>query len=500
VNADFHFVPSVHVAFGSRPALKAYAAAAGATATIAQGTVVFDQPAPLNASFSSRGPLAAAGGDLLKPDVAAPGQDILAAVAPPGNSGRLFDIYSGTSMASPHVAGVGALLKQLHPDWSPMMIKSALMTTATSLLGSAANTTPFVQGAGQINPNAAADPGLVYDSTPGEWLAFICGTGQLTGCAQTMDPSDLNVPSISIGDLAGVQTVRRTVTNVTGASATYQLNVAAPAGFDVAVSPSTFTIAPNGRQTFDVTITRTTGPLATYRFGSLTWSDGNHSVRIPLVVRPVAFSAPVEVTGTAAAGVSYQIKAGYAGALAYGKRGLVPADEASGTVADDPTGNFDTANPDANQGFTTHDVVVPAGLTQARFSLFDDFTDGEDDLDLYVYRLNADGTKTLVGASGGPTAAEQVGLNSPAAATYRVYVHGFATDGPDANYTLFNWALGTADAGNMTVSGPAAVTIGGTGTVTVSFSGLVAGKKYLGQIRYMEGTTRPAWWLVGVDN
>ncbi len=73
-------------------------------------------PAPFTASFSSRGPLRAAGGDLLKPDVIAPGQDILAAVAPPGNAGRDFDLYSGTSMSSPHVAGLAALFKDLHPD------------------------------------------------------------------------------------------------------------------------------------------------------------------------------------------------------------------------------------------------------------------------------------------------------------------------------------------------------------------------------------------------
>ena len=71
--------------------------------------------APFTASFSSRGPLLAAGGDLLKPDLIAPGQDILAGVAPPDNSGRLFDLYSGTSMSSPHVAGLAALFKELHP-------------------------------------------------------------------------------------------------------------------------------------------------------------------------------------------------------------------------------------------------------------------------------------------------------------------------------------------------------------------------------------------------
>ncbi len=133
--------------------------------------------APFTASFSSRGPLLASG-DLLKPDLMAPGQDILAAVAPPGNGGQDFDLYSGTSMSSPHVAGLAALLKDLHPDWSPMMIKSALMTTGYDVLDGP-NTNPLVifrQGAGHVKPNSAADPGLVFDSNMTDWIGFLCGT------------------------------------------------------------------------------------------------------------------------------------------------------------------------------------------------------------------------------------------------------------------------------------------------------------------------------------
>ena len=81
------------------------------------------------AAFSSRGPIMAGGGDLLKPDLGAPGVDVLAAVAPPGSAVATFDLFSGTSMSAPHIAGIAALFKQLHPDWSPMAIKSALMTT-----------------------------------------------------------------------------------------------------------------------------------------------------------------------------------------------------------------------------------------------------------------------------------------------------------------------------------------------------------------------------------
>ncbi len=104
-------MPTVHVDRASGLAIKAYiAGTADPTATINASEIIFDAPAPLTATFSSRGPLRAGGGDLLKPDVIAPGQDILAAVAPPGNAGRDFNLLSGTSMSSPHVAGLAALL------------------------------------------------------------------------------------------------------------------------------------------------------------------------------------------------------------------------------------------------------------------------------------------------------------------------------------------------------------------------------------------------------
>ena len=166
---------------------------------------------------------------MLKPDLIAPGQDILASVAPPGNSGRDFDLYSGTSMSSPHVAGLGALLKDLHPDWSPMAIKSALMTTGYDVLDGS-NTDPttiFKQGAGHVKPNSAADPGLVFDSGYNDWLNFICGAqpGAFCSAFTPIDPSNLNVASIAIGDLAGKQTVIRKVKNVGTQAETYTVQL-----------------------------------------------------------------------------------------------------------------------------------------------------------------------------------------------------------------------------------------------------------------------------------
>ncbi|HWS99065.1 MAG TPA: S8 family serine peptidase [Pyrinomonadaceae bacterium] len=508
LNADAHSVPTTHVDNVAYAAISSYVVAnpTTATATIAQGVPNMALAAPLNASFSSRGP-SAASVDQLKPDLTAPGQDVLAAVGPMDSGGRLFELYNGTSMASPHVAGLAALLKQQHPDWSPMAIKSALMTTGSNLV----NFTPglpnanlaFAQGAGHVRPNLAADPGLVYDSNSSDWLKFLCGTGQLTGCAPSdiIDPSDLNLPSIAVGDLVKPQTVTRTVRNVGSAPATYTATVTPFAGINVTVSPTSFTIQPGQTKSYTVTFAWANAPAnnLVYQSGFLTWSDGTHSVRSPLVVRPVALLAPAAVNGTGAAGsTNFNITTGYTGPLTIEKRGLVAAVTNTDTVQDDPTDSFDTTNPDGNQGFKKFTFTVPAGTTLARFALFDDQTDGEDDLDLFVYR-----GATFVGSSNSSTSAETVSVTNPTAGTYTVYVHGWQTDetagGPGANFTLFSWILGNTDAGNMTITAPAAVTPGTTYPITLSWTGLTPATKYLGTLTYKSGATTFATSVVRVD-
>ena len=499
INADFHIVPSVHLPDTNRAAVKLYAATAGATAKINQSTIVFTAPAPFTASFSSRGPLTAGRGDLLKPDVIAPGQDILAAVAPPGNGGRNFNLYSGTSMSAPHVAGIAALLKDLHPDWSPMMIKSALMTSASDILDGP-NTNPLVifrQGAGHIAPNKAADPGLVYDSGFNDWLAFLCGTtngvspaacNALASLGFSFDPSDLNVASIAIGDLAGVQTVTRRVTNVGSSTATYNASVTGMAGITTTVNPASLTIQPGKTKSFTVTFTRTTATLSSYAGGQLTWSDGIHSVRSPLVIKPVALAAPAEVSSNGAA-INYNVKFGYTGAFTAAARGLVPAVTTTGSIQDDPGDSFSVTGP----GVVAIPVTIPAGTTYARFSMFDADVPPGSDIDLYVYR-----GATRVGASGGGTTAEEVNLLNPAADTYTVYVHAFNVTGT-VNFKLFSWLLAGAPAGNMTVTAPASATLGGSGTINLSFSGLTAGTKYLGSVAYSGASGMPNPTIVRVD-
>ncbi len=295
LNADFHAVPTVHVDQADGEAVREYAATSDPTATINEAVLSDDAPAPYIASFSSRGPLTAGAGDLLKPDLVAPGQDILAAVAPPGHHGQDFDLASGTSMSAPHVAGLAALLVDRHPGWSPMMIKSALMTTAYDVLDGP-GTDPqvvFAQGAGHVDPNRAVDPGLVYDARVDDWLAFLCGTTHgvadvtcdaLERAGYSLDPSDLNVPSIAVSRVSQRQTVTREVTNVSAKKGNYTASVRGLDGLDVEVSPRRLRLAPGESATFEVSFTSFEDTPDGYLAGQLTWSDGVHRVRSPIVV------------------------------------------------------------------------------------------------------------------------------------------------------------------------------------------------------------------------
>src|SRR5262249_50619512 len=154
-----------------------------------------------------------------------------------------------TSMAAPHIAGIAALIRQKNPSWSPTAIRSALMTTAGSLDNTGAaitrqeggNATPLDLGAGHVRPASAFDPGLVYESGPVEWTQYACGIGDpifiggpdgsvINTCdlVGSIDPSNLNYPSLGVGDLTGKQTLTRTVTNVTRQASVYFPQIKAP--------------------------------------------------------------------------------------------------------------------------------------------------------------------------------------------------------------------------------------------------------------------------------
>jgi len=455
LNADLHSVPTIHVNRADGDAIRTYATTDPAPTAVIDESYFDPAPAPFIADFSSRGPLLAGDGDLLKPDVSAPGQDILAAVAPPGNDGEDFAAYSGTSMSSPHVAGLGALLTQLHPGWSPMMIKSALMTTGYDLLPGA---DPFDQGAGHVDPNSAADPGLVYNSGWNDWLNFLFGD---------IDQSDLNVPSIAIGILPGSQTVTRTVTNVGDANETYEFSHSM-SGVDVVANPSSFTIAPEQSVSFDLTFTSTGAPFNAYATGFIYWTgDLGHVVRSPVAVRPTAVSAPAVVDGAVDGdgdgSVDIPVDFFYSGTYNAALEG----------IAEEFTWLYDNvSDPDDTQDIFC--AGITADLTHLRVATRDaDVSNpGDDDLDLRVFYNTACSLSglVLVGSSGGITSEEVIDVPNAPAGVYVIVVDYYSSPTGSIDYGLnLNIVLGDESNGFVS-SAPAAAVDGTSDTVTVDYA------------------------------
>jgi hypothetical protein len=477
------------------------------------------------AAFSSRGPVGApASDDVIKPDVTAPGVQILAgsSLTPIlGATGELFQSISGTSMSSPHVAGLLALLKQAHPDWTPAMAKSALMTTARQDVRKEDGTTradPFDFGAGHIDPSGSAsaegsvfNPGLVYDAGLVEYLGFLCDAAPeifvdvATTCGGLADAgiptaaTNLNYPSIAVSELPGAKTVLRTVTNVSGVTETYQARVDQPPGYEVTVAPDRITLDPGGSATFEVAFVNVAAPIGEWRFGSLSWVDGDdRRVRSPIAVKAAAIEFAEGASGTGGDGtVSIPVAFGYTGPYTAGAHGLAPDVLVPGSVTQDPNQSFTPT--DVGNGATAHPIVV-ADASFLRITLNTaDLTppNGAIDIDLYLY--NSAGEE--VASSGAGSTDETIQLEAPANDTYTLYVHGWQTTGVTVGYNLHTWQVPAAPGGGSLIinASPPSATQGTVGIVEAGWSGLAEGN-YLGAVSHSDGTTNLGYTLVEVAN
>lgn len=466
------------------------------------------------AAFSSRGPNLATY-DVIKPDITAPGVKILAGASsepmlePHGNS---FTYLQGTSMSSPHIAGMAALVKEVHPNWSAAMIKSALMTTARQNVTKENGVTPadpFDFGAGHAVPNKATQPGLTYDIDNLDYFAFLCGIGNAnfvlntTGisCAQfeaanyDTDPSQLNLPSMAIAELKGTEMLTRVVTDVSGSASVYTATVEAPAGVDVAVvtndGANQMSVAAGGTAAYGVRFTpNASATIGQWVFGSITWSNGVHSVRSPIAIKvesPQLIDAPAAISGSVAARsgrLSFQVAMNYSGSTSASVVGVSAPFGSAGTVQQDPNSTFSFN--EAGLGF--HTFLVPEGTRVARFSLDEALTSvAGADLDLYVYRCIGYSC-TAVGSSARAGGNEVVTLRDPAPAAnaangdfYLVFVHGYDLLGASqASYTIPLWIVGSQSSSTRIVSSSRAIS-GRSNIVTVTTTNLAASRfPYLG--------------------
>ncbi|EHA8589712.1 subtilisin-like protease SBT1.1 [Cocos nucifera] len=223
-------------------------------------------------------------------------------------------------MATPHLAGVAALLNSSHPDWSPAAIKSAIMTTAHTVdregkpiadeaSGNMDPASVFAMGAGHVDPSKANDPGLIYDIKPEEYIGYLCGglkysESQVSGVAgrriqcsavKNIAADQLNLPSISVnlgksplhklGVTSSNRTVSRTVTNVGEANSVFSVKVDEPEGVSVKVTPQMLQFSSlNEEKSYTVELSADGKPPGKYSEGQLRWISNKHVVRSPISV------------------------------------------------------------------------------------------------------------------------------------------------------------------------------------------------------------------------
>lgn len=438
--SDAHVLPATHLDAADGQAVKNWLAQSSGH----QGKILSAQSTvdpgygDFIASFSSRGPNLILP-DLLKPDLAAPGVDILAAGGV--NNEVLYMLMSGTSMASPHVAGAAALLKALHPGWSPDEIKSALMMTAKtvgvrdSYNNAAAG--PFARGAGRINLYQAARAGLVMNETSSAYLNADPAKGG--------NPGSLNLPSMAESACVASCSWKRIVKNPGPTTVTWSATTTAPGDIQLTVSPTSFSLAPGASKTLTISAKRTASTkYKTWRFGNVnlnTAQTGISPAHLPVAVKFEASNLPAKLSWSnqaAIASAMVKVKVGVAvSQLTTRISGLAPAVLHNATIHQDEQLSFD--------------VTVPQGSRRLVAELRSAVSP---DLDLYVYNVN---TGALVCESAGGNSAEYCNVDTPPAGTYRVFVDGYQTTDLSGALgdalVLATGVVGNANAGNLSVTG-----------------------------------------------
>jgi subtilisin family serine protease len=382
------------------------------------------------ASFSSRGPNETS--RILTPSIAAPGVSIYAAyadeqpfmdVTTPKPSD--FDFLSGTSMASPHVAGAAALVKQAHPTWGPDQIRSALMMTSTRAVlkeDGATPADPLDMGAGRVQVNDAVNVGLV--------MSEIFDNYDAANPASGGDPRTLNIPSMADDRCLSICTWTRTFSAVI--AGTYTLT---SSNANLTMIPTSFDAVAG--ENYNVTFSYNAATDATddvffEEIGIA--APGVPDLHLPVYIKVYKGVSPesVEITAGRNDG-SYLIK-DLQSALATDNltvtlNGLFDPNATGETIVTDfaiavDTDNSDYAD-DLTDGVFIQQFEVGPSTKQMNVAISGSTSD---DYDLYVERLIEDtGLWTVVLQSATGAANETGTLSAPEAGTYRAIVQNWAS-------------------------------------------------------------------------
>lgn len=468
VVTDPHVLPAVHITYADYLTLLDFLATAenDVYGSIAGAVLdVDDANGDIMGAFSSRGANQSVP-DVVVPSVTAPGRAIWAAYAqgPDGDNDPTFNVIQGTSMSGPHVAGAGALMKALHPDWTPAEIQSALMTTAvTSVIDDdgVSAATPFGMGSGRINLANAAQAGLVLDVTTAEFEAADPDTGG--------QPRDLNLASLGDASCLGSCSWTRVVksTEVAGlreaSTISWTASVVAEDGLVLTVNPTTFTLAPGATQALEITAdVSAIANVNSWIFGDLILTpatEGVPTAHLPVAVRPTNGNIPDQVDILALNNSDSQtldnLESIEITDLTIDEVGLVKGTTVTESLSVDPT-NEDPYN-NLNDG-TTFFITTDVPVDSWRFIV--EIVDSTAfDIDLYIgLDSNGDGTPQAaeeVCSSTTPSFIEYCNIPTPETGTWWILVQNWAESGnaPDS-VTLSYGVVPNTSAGNMAVTGP----------------------------------------------
>lgn len=442
VDPDLHSLPAIHLSITDGATLLNELTTAGIQVSISASTITQDaSKGSILGAFSSRGP-ALPYNSYLTPALSAPGVGIYAAYAryQPYNNTKAeadYGMLDGTSMASPHVAGALALLKALHPDWTPAQAQSALMLTANTAVrqddnldGTTEQATPFEMGAGMVQVHEAAKTGLVLDITKDDYLAEDPNLGG--------DPTRLNIPSLVQADCLLSCSWTRTVTATKSGS--WQSSAEMIQGaMDISVSPASFSLAEGESQELVITAHFNTQSKTGWQFASLVLTEGQQKLKMPVSVKFKAGIGPQQSKITAQQGSGSSLVSGFISAtlpaeLKVQTIGLTKAQKHSFELKaplTEPLGNDWARITESTHAIPLH---ITSDTQRVYASVLKTTTQ---DLDFYIGRdLNLNGRPDaqeyfgLICTSAGPDNNEVCNSSDLAPGRYWLAVHNFQGSAP----------------------------------------------------------------------
>ncbi len=494
--ADNHCLPATHVGAAAGNQLRTWLASGNGHEGSMTGVRVLhrDSVADEISSFSSRGPNLPPVENVLKPDIIAPGSSILAAYVP--NSGS-YAFLSGTSMASPHVTGGAALIKAVHPNWSPAKIASALVMTATPELAKdfdGSNATPHKRGSGRPRLDIAVNAALYLDETENDFRAADPGQGG--------DPKGLNLPGMVDTVCRNSCSFSRRVADLVGGASWKAKATGFPAGVAVSVSPSSFTLASGASRllTVDIDLSNS-GIVGSWVYGEVRLSSGSH----PDAVLTVAVFAdggelPTEWT-ISSDDISGWQEFSVSGLAAmpdatYTSGGLVIPTETVANLPQDPTNDSPY---DDSAGLLTLSINVPPDTLWLHTETLKSTSK---DLDLFIgLDANNDGIAQAseeLCASTSPTELELCDLFAPVAGNYWAIVQNWQATNTTDKVTLKTAVVGKNTLSRLYASGNGIVASGASQTVRVSWDNVSAlpGTELIGAVGI--GTRRESPNNIGI--